>query len=109
MADIQRINSDDLQQCMNQYRSARAIVAESYEAYERALAALQSDWTGRAFDRYYDKAMNLKAKINKSEQNIDDVLNELSAVIQLATETEGSIKGKIASQEVGSESPFNAG
>lgn len=109
MADLIRVDSADLQQCINQYRGALSTLKDSYNAYTKSLEALRSDWTGRAFVIMSGKVAAMGANIARSFNNLEDAVNELSQMIELTNDTETSIKSTIANQNVGSESPFNAG
>lgn len=109
MADMIRVDSADLQQCVTQYRNALETVKEAYSLYTKSLEALKSDWTGKAFAIMLAKVVAMSLNISKSFANIEDAMTELNAIADLAQETETSIKGTIGKQEVGSASPFNAG
>ncbi|MBE5796762.1 MAG: hypothetical protein E7327_05210 [Clostridiales bacterium] len=109
MADHIIVDTADLQQCINQYRGALSTLKDSYAAFTKSLEALRSDWTGKAFVIMAGKVAAMGVNIARSFNNLEDAVTELSEMIELTGETENSIKGVIANQEVGTQSPFNAG
>lgn len=109
MADIIRVDSSDLQQCASKYTSALATLKDAYNAYTKSLNALRSDWTGRAFVIMSGKVAAMGVNIAKSFEKLTDAVSELNEVSELNQDTESDIKSKVSSQQVGNESPFNAG
>lgn len=109
MADIIRVDSADLQQCASKYLSALGTLKDAYNAYIKSLNALNSDWTGRAFLIMSGKVASMGKNIARSFEKLTDAVTELNAVSELNQETESGIKSQVASQQVGTESPFNAG
>lgn len=109
MADIIRVDSADLQQCASRYLSALATLKDAYSAYTKSLSALSSDWTGRAFIIMSGKVAAMGVNIAKSFEKLNDAVSELNEVSELTQETETGIKSQVANQQVGTESPFNAG
>lgn len=109
MADIIRADSAELQQCASKYLSALATLKDAYAAYTKSLNALRSDWTGRAFVIMSGKVATMGINIAKSFEKLTDAVSELNEVRELNQETESGIKSQIGNQQVGNESPFNAG
>lgn len=107
MADLIRVNSSDLQQCISRYNSAYGTLRESYEAYVRSLKALSNDWTGRAFLIMSGKVASMGLNIAKSFQKLEDAVSELSEMNELVSDTENSVKQTISAQDEGSKSPFS--
>lgn len=109
MADLIRVDSGDLAQCISRYNSAYSTLRDSYNAYVRSLNALRSDWTGRAFVIMSGKVAKMGVDIAKSFQKLEDAVNELTEMSELAQDTENSIKQTINSQDEGNKSPFGEG
>lgn len=109
MADIIRVESGDLQQCVARYTSALSTLKDAYSSYTRSLQDLRSDWTGRAFAIMAAKVAAMGVNIAKSFDKLTDAISELNEFNELAQDTESEIKSKVASFDVGNESPFNAG
>lgn len=109
MADMLRFDTQDLQQCINQYNGAMSTLKDSYNHFVKSLNALSSDWTGRAFVIMSGKVAAMGANIARSFNNLDDAVTELQQMIDLTQETEGEIKTTIGNAEIGTESPFSEG
>lgn len=109
MADLIRQDTSDLQQCINQYRGALGTLKDSYAHFTKSLEALRSDWTGAAFAIMAAKVAAMGVNIARSFNNLEDAVTELSQIIELTEETEGSIKSTVSNAEIGTDSPFAAG
>lgn len=109
MADIIRVETAELQQCITQYRSALSTVKESYTSFTKSLEALRSDWTGKAFIIMAGKVAAMGVNIARSFNNIEDAMSELSQMSELVRDTEKELGNNISAADIGQKSPFSAG
>ena len=93
--------------CIATYKSSLQTLQNAVQAYESALNALRSDWTGKAFVMMVAKVVDLIAKIKASYDRVNDAINELNAVDALFAENEEKLKGNFNALDAGSVSPFN--
>ena len=101
------VSDSELQACVAAYKSSLETLQNAVQAYENALNALRSDWTGKAFVMMVGKVVDLISKIKASYERVNDAISELNAVKAEFIENEAKLKGNFNALDAGSVSPFN--
>lgn len=106
MADKINVSSADLSACAARYTMAGAKLVQCTVTYTQALAALSSDWTGKAFAIMSIKVAQMVKNLAESYTKCLDAVSELTDVKEQFEETENALKGTFSGLDVG-DSPFN--
>lgn len=107
MADKINVSSAELSECAARYKQAGLKLVQCTATYTTALAALSSDWTGRAFMIMSLKVAQMVKNLGESYAKCLDAISELTDVKGQFEEVENTLKGTFSSMDTGS-SPFDS-
>ena len=105
MADHINVESSDLSACAVRYAAAGVKLMQCTATYTQALAALSSDWTGKAFAIMSIKVAQMVKNLAESYTKCYDAIKELGDVKDQFEEAENALKSTFSSMDTGS-SPF---
>lgn len=106
MADIQKVNVQEIEACKARYMSALSTLMDCVAKYEKSLMDLSSDYTGAAFAIMSGKVVKMSVDLKRSFEKLKDAVSELGEVKEAYEENEQSITASANSLESGTESPF---
>lgn len=106
MADYIVFDSEAFENCKNQYSAAQTKVTEAVAHFRKALAALQSDWTGDAYRMAESRAEALQNKIDIAAGRCADAIQELGGVQSVMEQGDSEVESAANNVDAGTASPF---
>lgn len=106
MADIQKVSVQDIEACKSRYLSALSTLQECVAKYEKSLADLSNDYTGKAFLIMSGKVAKMSLDLKTSFEKLTDVVSELGEVRDVYEENETNISSRANNLDAGAVSPF---
>jgi WXG100 family type VII secretion target len=88
MAERILVSTEEIQQTVSQYESARESKNASLSAMKSAVDALGSTWNGLASEAFMNVFASLHSNLTASDMIMEDAITELNKVAQLAEDTE---------------------
>lgn len=106
MAEIIRVSTDQMRNTVRRFESAQATLGDAYRRMDQAIANLGCGWKGEAFAAMRAKWSLIYSNICRSNEKMQDAIDELNASADLFDENEMKQLQKFESLDVG-DSPFN--
>ncbi len=93
MADRITISTEEMQAAVSAYEAQKNIKMESIAKMKSAVDNMDGSWDGPASDVFLGAFNALYGKMMKTEEKMEDAINELNQVINAATEADETVSG----------------
>ena len=89
MADRIIISTDEMRTAVSAYETQKNIKLDAIEKMKNAVNVMDSTWDGPASDIFMSAFTTLYPRMMKTEERMEDAINELNRIITEAEEAEG--------------------
>ncbi len=93
MADRITISTEEMQAAVSAYEAQKTIKMDAIAAMKNAVDSMDGSWDGPASEVFMAAFSALYTKMMKTEERMEDAIQELNSLINAATEAEEANKG----------------
>jgi uncharacterized protein YukE len=93
MADRILISTEEMQAAVSAYEAQKTIKMDAIAAMKNAVDTMDGSWDGPASEVFMAAFGALYTKMMKTEERMEDAIQELNNLINTANEAEESVKG----------------
>ncbi len=101
MAERILVNTEEIAATVSQYESARESKNASLSSMKSAVDSLDASWNGPASEAFMNVFGTLYNNLNSSDTIMEDAINELKKVSELANDESGKMTNAHASLDTG--------
>ena len=91
MADRITISTEEMQTAVSAYEAQKAVKMDAIAAMQTAVNAMDAAWDGPASEAFMAVFNTLHGKMMKTEEKMQDAIDELNAIIGRAEEVNADV------------------
>lgn len=106
MAEIIKVSTEEMRECVTQFASAQSELQNAYTWMERSIKMLDSCWKGAAYTAMQTQWNLTYKNIETANERMQDAIDELNQTAELFDSNETSLTGNFQGLDLG-DSPFD--